>query len=124
VFRNKSGLALSLGAVAAGVRNGEAKRQQAATTPNPTTAGTVLRPLRAHPVGWRLGRGGHLSQEGKTMSAEMTELGGIRLAGPAGFTKYLAERGRALLDRLLAGDGIDIGAAGAGGSRPGIRLDR
>jgi hypothetical protein len=43
VFRKKSGLALSLGAVAAGVRNGEAKRQQAATTPNPTSAGAVVK---------------------------------------------------------------------------------
>src|SRR5262245_7102271 len=35
VFRKKSALALSLGAVAAGVRNGERMRQQAATIPQP-----------------------------------------------------------------------------------------
>src|SRR5262249_1069996 len=39
---------LSIGAVAAGVRNGEGKRQQAATTPSPT-AGTV--PCRRESLG-------------------------------------------------------------------------
>src|SRR5262249_36502174 len=49
VFRKKSGLALPLGAVAAGVRDGERKRQQAATPPPALARGgtvaTDSRPL-------------------------------------------------------------------------------